>query len=131
MASVFIRNKSGQHFSDRYDGQDYTFPNGEMVEVPIEAAAHIFGFGRADKRDNLVRLGKSNHTSDMSAGISWLGNFEFKLAQSIPADDVPGSQPPVSDAAVQGEESPQAAAADLPKRNPLAKLADRIAHSAG
>jgi hypothetical protein len=32
-------------FTDTFDGEDWEFPSGETVEVPVLVAQHLFGFG--------------------------------------------------------------------------------------
>jgi len=77
MSSVFVRNNSGLDFADRYDGQDYEFPQGQLVECPIEAATHIFGYGLADKNPNMIRLGWAANSGGLKDAYARLDKFEF------------------------------------------------------
>lgn len=76
---IFVTNRNPEAYRDRFDGVDYAFPPGEKVPIEEEAAAHIFGWGRADKTENLVRMGRAN--SD--AGPQWLSRFQFTAAKLI------------------------------------------------
>ena len=72
-----VTNKSGEEFSDRFDGHDYSFPKGSTVSINEDAARHIFGFGEGDKTPYLVRLGwmRSNREYDMA--MQTMAGFVF------------------------------------------------------
>ena len=82
---IFVTNTNDFDYQDRFDGQDYYFPRGERVTVPMIAAQHMFGLGRADKTENLVRAGWAN-TSD---GVQKLARFVFTEGVMVerPVDD--------------------------------------------
>jgi len=48
---------------DKFGGNTYTFPPGETVTVPQEAAEHIFGYGLPPKErfKKKMRMGIANH----------------------------------------------------------------------
>jgi hypothetical protein len=91
---VFVTNKNPEPHVDRYDGEEYIFPPGEAVLVPIDAAHHMFGYvpvelrreGEAlDYTDTLVRLGKATKLDpetrrfvDDPEGVKWLARFVFE-----------------------------------------------------
>jgi hypothetical protein len=54
---IFVTNKNDFVHTDAYDGEEYVFPPGERVLIPVEAATHMLGFGLEDQSDALVRLG--------------------------------------------------------------------------
>lgn len=81
---IFVHNRNPFTHVDRYNGMDYVFPAGEKVAVPAEAAAHMLGFARADKTDNLLRLGW-NHLPH-EEGVSRLAKFVFSEARLVEAD---------------------------------------------
>lgn len=70
---IFVTNHNDFDHQDRYDGQDFFFPKGERVTIPIIAAEHMFGLGREDKTENLVRCGWANDEN----GVEKLANFVF------------------------------------------------------
>ena len=61
----------------KYDGQNYEFKPGIVTAISEEAAAHIFGYGEADKKRALHRLGWVNWGGQLDAGMEKLGSFVF------------------------------------------------------
>lgn len=54
---IKVTNGNSFGFTDMYDGIPYQFPAGQSVKVPLEAAAHFFGFPNAvDEETNEARL---------------------------------------------------------------------------
>ena len=49
MTTVYVTNKWEKTLVDEYAYKPYTFPVNESVEVPIEIARHIFGYGSENK----------------------------------------------------------------------------------
>jgi hypothetical protein len=78
---VYVTNKNDFDFSDRYDGEEFFFPQGQAVLIPTAAAEHIFGFSLKDKTDALVRLGWA---TDIAAGAKKLANFVWEEAEMRP-----------------------------------------------
>lgn len=94
---LYVTNRNGQFYKDRFDGEDYEFPPGEKVLIEELAAAHIFGFGRADKTENLIRMGKANAPD----GPQWLARFQFTAAKVVEdAPEIPGLEEAVEKAKV-------------------------------
>ena len=81
MQEIFVTNHNDFDHQDRHDGQDFFFPKGERVTVPVISAEHMFGLGRTDKTDNLVRLGWAND----SDGVKKLANFVFTQGVMVEA----------------------------------------------
>jgi hypothetical protein len=76
---------------DHYNGEEYVFPPGERVLVPVDAAVHMFGMGLEDQSDTLTRLGwnmkydpATKLISDDPAGVKRLANFVFEEAVFTP-----------------------------------------------
>lgn len=80
---IFVTNKNDFEHQDRYNGVDYFWNPGDKVAVPEEAAAHMFGYGRADKTENLVRLGWNWQEDE---GVRKLAKFVFSQAQIVEAE---------------------------------------------
>jgi len=57
MSNIFVTNNSDSPLKDGFAGVQYQFKVGETVEIPVEAAAHIFGYGNDNKELYLARLG--------------------------------------------------------------------------
>jgi len=77
---IFVTNKNEFEHQDRYNGVDYYWSPGEKVAVPEEAAAHMFGYGRKEKTENLVRLGWNWNEEE---GVKKLAKFVFSQAQVV------------------------------------------------
>lgn len=125
MASIFVRNNTSEEFSDRFDGQDYTFPVGELVECPLEAVMHIFGYGLDDKSQNMIRLGWAATSGGLRDAYKKLDKFEFLQGMVVVAE--PHKEPPVAnpeDTEVeQSAPVPQAVAVNPPASSLLSKIA--------
>ena len=72
-----VTNNNTFDLSDRYDGQDFTFPAGSTVALGEDAARHIFGFGEADKTPFLARQGWVRNSGEIEAGMAKLSGFSF------------------------------------------------------
>jgi hypothetical protein len=75
--TVFVVNNSGQDFRDQFDGEAFLFPADakQAVEIPVEAATLIFGFGEESKLRCLQRLGWAPTSKDTQGAIERLGKF--------------------------------------------------------
>jgi hypothetical protein len=86
----------------RYDGEDYEFPPGEPVDVPVAVAAHVFGFGVPDKSAVLSRLGWVTDSSHVKAALEKLRAIRFEdvviVARPSTDQDEPGDVSPLVNA---------------------------------
>lgn len=93
MDQVFVTNKNAFLHADRYNGQDYVFPPGEKVAIPLDVAEFFFGFNRVDKTEALVRQGWANLIPGQEEdwGVKILRNFVFTKAVMVeePVADAP------------------------------------------
>jgi hypothetical protein len=55
---LYVTNKNGFTHTDRYNGQDFVFEPNTPVVVEANAVTHMFGYGRRDKTENLIRVAK-------------------------------------------------------------------------
>jgi hypothetical protein len=101
---LFVRNNSGSDFSDRFDGIDYHFPNGELVECPELAANHIFGYGAPDKTQHMIRLGWAANSTTLKEAYERLDKFEF-LQGRMTVDEPIEERPPVVKPEAEEEET--------------------------
>jgi hypothetical protein len=99
MTTIYVTNKTDKVLVDEYAFKQYKFPVNITVEVPIEVARHIFGYGSDNKELIVARLGFAKTLNDMPDGLLHLEKFivsEEKPKQdrslSPPIDIVP---PPV------------------------------------
>jgi hypothetical protein len=87
--NVIVYNGSGQPHNDRFDGKDYSFPAGESVVVPVDAAIHIFGMGMQDRSKKVIRLGWAFTGADMPAALERLDTFLFEACHEEEEDAPP------------------------------------------
>ena len=85
MEEVFVTNNSGQTLVAEFNYREITFPVGESVKVPINAAKHIFGFGAENKEPYLARLGFIRLHSEIEQGLEKLAKFE--ITSELPQQD--------------------------------------------
>jgi|SRR5208337_1261289 len=90
MASIFVTNKNDFTHIDRYDGEEYAFPPGERVLIPMDAAIHMFGHNMVDKSEILVRLGwasiydpSTKNWAENPEGVKKLARFVFDEAVMV------------------------------------------------
>lgn len=79
----------------RYDGKDYVFVRGKPVELTLEAAAHIFGLGKDDKRQALNQLGWLRPDGNLEEALEKLEHIKFEEGHVAYDDDepLPGEAP--------------------------------------
>lgn len=70
-------------FAGRYHGVDYAWKPGETVNMPIDAAVHIFGFGEEDKTRALHRAGFLSTVADIEGAMEKLGMFSFAPVEQV------------------------------------------------
>ena len=80
---IFVTNNNEFEHMDSYDGEKFFWGPGEKLPVPEEAAKHMFGYGKPDKAEALVRLGWN---WDEEVGISKLRKFVFTKAQIVESE---------------------------------------------
>jgi len=80
LVQVTNKNNTGK-FVDKFGGQEYQFPPGERVTIPLEAAEHIFGYGLSEKEryKKFMRAGLAN----VKNGERIWGNFVLKPAGNV------------------------------------------------
>jgi hypothetical protein len=89
--SVFVTNK-GVPFVGRFENVEYTFENGKEVELSLEAAKHILGYGEDNKEPYFVRLGWMKMNTDLPRALDRMKMVSFS---SEPAKKVHLSAPVV------------------------------------
>jgi hypothetical protein len=66
---IYVTNNSDQDLRDGFGGVFYDFKKGVTVEIPEEAACHIFGYGKEDKSPYLARLGWIKTANEYQEGL--------------------------------------------------------------
>jgi hypothetical protein len=82
MTTVYVTNKWDRPITFSFEYVWYTFPVGETVEVPLEAARHIFGYQHEDKEPFMTQLSIIKTKAEVPDGL--------KILQKI----LIGEQPP-------------------------------------
>lgn len=85
MSVIYVTNCSGQLLQDSFAGVSYEFPVAQTVEIPEEAAVHIFGYGDDNKEPYLSRLGWIHTRNEVESGLARLA--KFKLSDQPPEKD--------------------------------------------
>jgi hypothetical protein len=85
MSTVYVTNRWEKPVAFDYAFKPYTFAVGETVEVPVEVANHIFGYGAEDKEPYMARLGLIKTRNDIPDGLKIIAKFE--IADTPPSQD--------------------------------------------
>jgi hypothetical protein len=70
-------------FKGKFHGVEYVWKPGDVVNMPVDAAEHIFGFGQDDKTKALHRAGFLNTLQDMDEAMEKLGMFSFAPVEQV------------------------------------------------
>lgn len=79
---VRVTNKTGIKFVGMYDGQEYVFSVGVPIDIHINSAKHIFGFGEKDKRACFLRWGWMDGNRSYDDAMNYLNAFTFEEVQA-------------------------------------------------
>lgn len=77
MSTVWVVNKTEAELNAGWAGAQYAFKPNAPVEIPIEAAQGIFGYGLDDKFEFVVRLGWTISSNDLPQAYERLAKFEI------------------------------------------------------
>lgn len=80
---VSVTNKNSTEYADGWHGHKFAFPVNKTVNIPLEAAVHIFGFGLKDNTPALRRMGVANHPD----GKRFLSNFKIDVIEYVKKED--------------------------------------------
>jgi len=78
-----VKNGTDRKISGRFHGEDYVLKPGESVTMPVEAAAHIFGFGVDDKTPALHRLGWLTASQHAEVAMERLSKLGFEPVHQV------------------------------------------------
>ena len=79
--SVFVTNR-GVKFSALYCNEKIDFPTEQEVEITLEVAKHLFGYGEDNKEPYFVRLGWMKLNTDLEKAERRLSEFTFSSEPS-------------------------------------------------
>jgi len=75
--TVFVTNNSEKKLEADFSYKRYVLPVGETVEIPMDAARHVFGYGDNNKEPYLARLGFIRLHSELDEALERLSQFEI------------------------------------------------------
>jgi hypothetical protein len=79
---IYVTNTGDTKLRDGCGGVFYDFPKDTTVEIPLEAAKHIFGYMNPNKEPYLSRLGWIRSFAEIEKGYEKLS--EFKISEQPP-----------------------------------------------
>jgi hypothetical protein len=77
MEKVWVVNKTDKELKTQWHGKDYSFLPGLPVEVLLDVAQNLFGYGLNDKFEFVVRYGWTKDSNDMPQALERLSKFEI------------------------------------------------------
>ncbi len=83
--SIYVTNNSDKPLKDGFAGIQYEFKVGETVEIPLDAAQHIFGYGKKDKLPTITRLGWAKTMNELEEALARLAQWE--LSENPPKEN--------------------------------------------
>lgn len=93
--TIRVVNNSKRVLRGRFDGIDYQFAPKRPVDLPLDAATHIFGLGEEDKAPALNRLGFLTPGRDtLEDAIQRLDEITFFEGRVVFDTDEPESAAP-------------------------------------
>ena len=84
---IRVTNNTDKPIKGRYDGTDYLFQVGAPTDIHIDAARHIFDFGKPDKTQCFLRMGWVEKFGGYEAAEEHLAKVAFDEVPS-PAIDI-------------------------------------------
>jgi hypothetical protein len=88
MEMIKVINHNEETIRGRFDGEDFEFPPGKAVNIPLDAAKHIFGLGEEDKSQALNMLGWLVPGRDtMKDALTKLDKVSFLEGRTVYADE--------------------------------------------
>jgi len=79
---IYVTNRGDTKLRDGFAGTFYEFKKDETVEIPLDAAKHIFGYMNPNKEPYLARLGWIRSIAELDKGLEKLA--EFELSEQAP-----------------------------------------------
>jgi hypothetical protein len=78
---IWVTNTSNEFLVQHWDGKAISFPPNKPVQLSLELAQIIFGYGLEDKATALVRLGWVKFSNDIPAALEKLRKFVISETQ--------------------------------------------------
>jgi len=74
---VYVTNNSNKDLNFEYNFVAIEFPVGKTVEIPLQTAKHVLGYGDDDKEKYLVQLGLIRLHSELEEATEKFRKVEF------------------------------------------------------
>lgn len=95
MDVVFVTNRGDAEHTDSYLGVTYEFARGVTLEMPVQAARELLGYGHSDKTQFVIRLGWPKTNLDVPEAIERLNKIEISKTPPEKNRSVPSAVGPV------------------------------------
>lgn len=79
MSVVYVTNTGDTEHTDTYHGVSYRFARFQTIEMPLEAAQELLGYGHRNKEPFVVRLGWAVTNNDMPKALEKLSAIEISV----------------------------------------------------
>ena len=75
MTTVLVTNNNIKTFAFEYGGKEMIFESKKSLEIPLDAACHIFGYKDNNKEKYLAPLGLCSTANEIADGLQKLEKF--------------------------------------------------------
>lgn len=82
MSNVYVTNNWDKPIKADYAYAYFNFPVGQTVEIPVDAARHIFGYMDINKEPYMIRLGFLKLSNEKDLALEILS--KFKISEESP-----------------------------------------------
>lgn len=77
MENVWVVNKTDQELTTQWHGKTHHFPVSKPIEISMDVAQNLFGYGLDDKFEFVVRYGWTKDSNDLPQALERLAKFEI------------------------------------------------------
>ena len=74
---VYVTNKTDKELNVSFEFKQLQFPVGKTVQISVQAARQVLGYGQQDKEKYLAALGFIRLHSELEQGLERLSKFEI------------------------------------------------------
>jgi len=88
---VYVTNKSDKDLNFEYNFVGIEFPVGKTVEIPLQTAKHVLGYGDDDKEKYLVQLGLIRLHSELEEATEKFKKIEISETPPVKNRSLPSA----------------------------------------
>ena len=88
---VYVTNKSDKDLNFEYNFVGIEFPVGKTVEIPLQTAKHVLGYGDDDKEKYLVQLGLIRLHSELEEATEKFKKIEISDTPPVKNRSLPSA----------------------------------------